>query len=141
VAKKAIVEGEVLVKEGNTTNIEFYTEEFILDDAVNTLEEARRLIKKALISDRLQRITKNFKRVRTCQVIEFESTAEKAENSNLDKLMLQAVGLDCVPENITNYKRSDHKEKALQKAIDAKIAKNAEKKTAKSNETDLGMID
>lgn len=140
-AKKAIVEGEVLVKEGNTTNIEFYTEEFVLDDAVDTLEEARRLIKKALISDRLQRTVKNFKRVRTCQVIEFGGTSEKAENSELDQLMLQAVELDCVPENITNYKRTDHKIKALQKAIESKIARNAEKKTAKSNETDLGMVE
>ncbi|UOF77781.1 hypothetical protein [Caudoviricetes sp.] len=140
-AKKAIVEGEVLVKEGNTTNIEFYTEEFVLDDVVDSLEEARRLIKKALISDRLQRTVKNFKRVRTCQVIEFGGTTEKAENSELDQLMLQAVELDCVPENIGSYKRTDYKIKALQKAIESKIARNAEKKTAKGNETDLGMVD
>lgn len=139
-AKKAIVEGEVLVKEGNTTNIEFYTEEFILDDAVDTLEEARRLIKKALISDRLQRTVSNFKRVRTCQIIEFGNTTEKAENSELDQVMLKAVELNCVPENITNYKRTDHKIKALQKAIENKIAKDAEKKAAKSNETDLGLV-
>ena len=139
-AKKAVAEGEVLVKDGNTTNIEFYTEEFVLDDAVADLAEARRLIKKALISDRLQRTVPNFKRVRTCQVIEFGATSEAAENSELDQLMLKAVELDCVPENITSYKRSDHKAKALQRAIDAKISKDAEKKAAKGNETDLGLV-
>lgn len=138
-SKLAVVEGEVLVKEGNTTNIEFYEETFVLDDAVQTLEEARRLIKKALIADKLQRTVKNFKRVRTCQVIELKNTDEKPESSELDQLMLKAVEMECVPENISSYKRTDYKIKALQKAIEQKEAK-AEKKAVQSNETDLGIV-
>lgn len=137
--KKALVEGEVVVRNGNTVDIEFYTEEFILDDSIKTMPDARRLLKKALVSDRLMRTVKNFKRVRTVQVIEFKDTDEKAENSDLDKLMIEAVELNCVPENISSYRRPDYKIKALQRAIEAKKEKLA--KPEKQDETDLGYVD
>lgn len=140
-SKKAYVEGEVLVKDGNTTNIEFYEEEFILDECVKDIAEARRVIKKALIQDRLQKKVSNFKRVRTCQVVKFEQSVEKSETSDLDKIMYEAIELDCVPENITNYKRTDYKIKALEQAVANKKAKLAGIKPTKGNETDLGYVE
>lgn len=140
-SKKAYVEGEVLVKDGNTTNIEFYEEEFILDECVKDIAEARRVIKKALIQDRLQKKVSNFKRVRTCQVLKFEESGEKSETSDLDKIMYEAIELDCVPENIANYKRTDYKIKALEQAVANKKAKLAEIKPTKGNETDLGYVE
>lgn len=140
-SKKAYVEGEVLVKDGNTTNIEFYEEEFILDECVKDIADARRVIKKALIQDRLQKKVSNFKRVRTCQVLKFEESGEKSETSDLDKIMYEAIELDCVPENIANYKRTDYKIKALEQAVANKKAKLSEKKTVNGKETDLGYIE
>lgn len=139
-SKKAYTEGEVLVKDGNTTNIEFYEEEFILDDCVQDIAEARRVIKKALIHDRLQKKISNFKRVRTCQVTKLISSDQASETSDLDKIMYEAIKLDCVPENIANYKRTDYKIKALQNAVDQKLSKMSGSNHKKSQEIDLGYI-
>lgn len=139
-SKKAYAEGEVLVKDGNTTNIEFYEEEFILDDCVQDISEARRIIKKALVHDRLQKKVSNFKRVRTCQVIKLESSDQKSENSELDKIMYEAIRLDCVPENISNYKRTDYKIKALQNAVEQKLSKMSESNNGKSPELEIGYV-
>lgn len=139
-SKKAYAEGEVLVKDGNTTNIEFYEEEFILDDCVQDISEARRIIKKALVHDRLQKKVSNFKRVRTCQVIKLESSDQKSENSELDKIMYEAIRLDCVPENISNYKRTDYKIKALQNAVEQKLSKMSESNNGKSPQLEIGYV-
>lgn len=116
--KKVTVEGEVIAKDGSYAVSEFYTEEFILDDAVKNEAQARSMIQAGLIADRLRKTVANFRRVRTCQVIGFESTQEKPESSEMDKALLRATELGCVPENITNYRRPDHKLKALQNAIE-----------------------
>ena len=139
-SKKAYAEGEVLVKDGNTTNIEFYEEEFILDDCVQDISEARRIIKKALVHDRLQKKVSNFKRVRTCQVIKLESSDQKSENSELDKIMYETIRLDCVPENISNYKRTDYKIKALQNAVEHKLSKMSESNNGKSPGLEIGYV-
>ena len=138
-AKKAVVEGEIVLRDGNKTNIEFFEETFILDDAVQTLEQARQIIKKGLIAERFRKMD-NFKRVRTAQVISFENTSEAAESSDLDKMLIEATKLNCIPENLQNYKRPDHKVKALAKAIESAKAR-AQKKPAKDNVTDEGYID
>lgn len=138
-SKLAKVEGEVVVKDGTGQAVEFYEEEFILDDAVRDTNQARSIIKKGLISERLRRKVQNFKRVRTCQVIEFTTTDEVAEQSDMDKLFLKATELNCVPENIDNYKRPDYKQKALERAIE-----NAEKRKASEKPDsvqDLGYVD
>lgn len=138
-SKLARVEGEVIVKDGTGHAIEFYEETFIIDDAVQNAAQARSLIKKGLITERLRKAIKNFKRVRTCQVVEFTSSDKPAEQSDMDKLFLRATELNCVPENIDNYKRPDFKEKALQKAIAL-----AEERIAKAKPDvvrDLGYVD
>jgi hypothetical protein len=136
-AKKAMVEGEVVLKDGNTTDIHFYEEEFILDDAVKTLAQARSIIQGGLINERLRRNMPNFRRVRTCQVIEFGETTEKPEASDLDKLLIEATELGCMPENIDNYKRPDYKIKALERAVQ----KAKERKAKPDNVQDLGYVD
>lgn len=122
-----------------TLDIVPYSEEFLLDDAIEDKHQARQIIKRGLIIDRLSK-QKNFKRVRTCQVISFESSAEKAENSELDQLLTKAAQLECIPVNINNYRRPDYKIKALQDAI-AKAEERAKAPKKKSNVEDLGMVD
>jgi hypothetical protein len=56
----------------------------------------------------------------------------------LDKLLMEATALGCKPDNIDNYKRPDHKLKALQRAIDNHKERKAK---AKPDETDHGYID
>lgn len=138
-AKLAKVEGQVAVKDGTGMSLEFYEEEFILDDAVKTAEQARSMIKKGLISERLRRTVQNFKRVRTCQIIEFTNTNQQAEQSDMDKLFLRAAELNCVPENIDNYKRPDYKQKALERAIS--LAEERLKGERPDNVQDLGYVD
>ena len=117
-SKLARVEGEVVVKDGTGQSLEFYEAEFVLSDAVQTANQARSLIRKGLISEHLRREVKGYKRVRTCQVVEFTTTNKVAEQSEMDKLFLEATELGCVPENIDNYKRPDYKQKALERAIE-----------------------
>lgn len=136
-AKLARVDGQVVVRDGTGMALEFYEEEFILDDAVQSAAQARALIKKGLISERLRKTVKGYKRVRTCQVIEFTNTTAKAEQSEMDKLFLEATELNCVPENIDNYKRPDYKEKALRSAIE-----QAKKRKVKPDPMqDLGEVE
>ncbi len=137
-AKKAICEGEVVVKDGTHSAIEFYTAEFVLDDSVETLAQARSMIQAGLITERLRREVSNFKRVRTCDVIEFTKTNESPEHGELDKLLLKATELGCMPENIESYKKPEAKAKALQKAVDRALERNGK---AKDNVTDLGYVD
>lgn len=121
------VEGELVVKDGTGRMIEFYEEEFILDESVDSIDKARSLIKKGLITERLQRKVSGFKAVRTVKVISIEDSEEKADNSDLTKAMLKAIELNCVPSNIDNYKRADYKLKALDRAIEAQEERNAKK--------------
>ena len=138
-AKKAVCEGEVVVKDGSRSSIDFYTEEFILDDEVKSLEQARSMIQSGLISERLRKTVENYRRVRTCQIVSFTETKEKPEHSELDKLLLKATELNCIPENIESYKRPDFKAKALEKAIDRALERQA--KQGKDNVQDLGYVD
>jgi hypothetical protein len=138
------VEGEMVCRDGTGRRFEFFEEEFIIDGSVDTIPKARSLIRKALIADRLQKKTdgKNliypdFRKVRTLQVISMNATEEKAEHSDLDKAMLKAIELGCVPENLDNYKRSDYRLKALERAI--AVAEN--RKQSKDNVTNLGIVD
>jgi len=121
------VEGELVVKDGTGRMIEFYEEEFILDESVDSVDKARSLIKKGLITERLQRKVSGFKAVRTVKVISIEDSEEKADDSDLTKAMLKAIELNCVPQNIDSYKRTDYKLKALEKAITAQEERNAKK--------------
>lgn len=139
-SKKAVAEGEYLERNASgTLDIVPYSEEFLLDDAIEDKHQARQIIKRGLIIDRLSK-QKNFKRVRTCQVISFENSAEKAENSELDQLLTEAAQRECIPVNINNYRRPDYKIKALRDAIE----KDKERKAApkeKSNVEDQGYVD
>lgn len=138
-AKKAFVEGEVILRERGGSSIEFYTEEFILGDEVKDINQARVIIKKAMLDGKLREKYKNYKRFRTCQVIKFENTVEKAEHSDLDKLLIRATELNCIPENLNNYKRPDFKAKALEKAIEQ--AEKRKPLKSEANTEDQGYVD
>ena len=141
-AYKAIVEGEVMVRNSaGITELDFYEESFFLDDSIDSEGVARQIIRKGLLTDRLSKKVKGFRRVRTCQIVGLEKTSDKAENSDLDKLLTEAVNLGCVPTNIDNYRRPDYKLKALQKAIDNEKARQEKLKGKKSNVQDMGYID
>ena len=130
------VEGELVVKDGTGSMIEFYEEEFILDSSIS-LGQARSLIRKGLITEKLRRSKDGFKRVRTCQVVDMSPTTEKAEGGELAKEMIKAVELGCVPGNIDSYKKPEDKLRAVKKAIDT----HSKRKTPKSNVKDLGVVD
>lgn len=113
--------GQWVAKDGTGLAICYFEEDFVMDDAVQTLEQARSILHAGLLTQRLQENHAeypNFKRWRTCEVMDFQPVKDKAEHSELEKLMLRATELDCVPENIDNYRRPDYKAKALQTAID-----------------------
>ncbi len=138
-AKKAVAEGEYLERNASgTLDIVPYSEDFFLDDSITDLHQARQVIKRGLITERLAK-QKNFKRIRTCQVVSFEDSKEKPENGELDQLLTKAAKLDCIPVNINNYRRPDYKIKALKDAIEKAEARMRAPK--KSNVEDLGMVD
>ena len=139
--KKVKVEGQFKYKDGLSVGIGFYEEEFILDDGVKTKEQARSLIQNALITERLRKTAENFKGCRTCNVVEFKDTVEQPEFSELDKMMLKAMELGCVPENIDNYRRPDYKLKALQQAIENHNSIAAARKKKKDDVQDEGYVD
>lgn len=121
--------GQWLAKDGTGIAICYYDEEFIMDDSVQTLAQARSILHAGLMTQRMQEKSEeyqNFKRVRTCEVVSFEEVKEKSTMSELEMLMLRASELECIPENIDSYKRPDYKSKALKQAIE-----NAEKRLKK----------
>ena len=137
----ATVEGEMVIKENGNKSLEFYKEEFVLDGEIDTPQEARSIIRKGLISERL-REKPGFAAVRTCQITDFKETDQKLGNNDLDKVLYEAIRLNCVPENINSYKRPDYKLKALNSAIEkAKKRKERLAKKSKLDEArDLGRV-
>lgn len=134
--------GQWIAKDGTGVAICYYDEDFVMDEAVETLEQARSILHAGLLTQRLQEKHAdypNFKRWRTCEVVDFSTVSAKAEHSELEKLMLKATQLECVPENIDNYRRPDYKAKALQTAIaNAEARAKSFKKDAM---VDLGEVD
>ena len=138
-SKRVVVEGEIVVRDGHNSSQEFFENEvFLLDDAVTTKQQAMSILKKGLLPERFRK-RDGFKRVREFYIVEFSESSDKPESGDLDKLLIRATELNCMPENLGNYKRPDHKIKALEKAIanaEARKEKNEHK-----NERDLGYID
>lgn len=136
--KRVVVEGEIVVREGHNTSQEFFENEvFLFDDAVATKQQAMSILKKGLLAERFRK-RDGFKRVREFFIVEFSDSKEEAESGDLDKLLIRASELGCMPENLANYKRPDHKLKALEKAIAAAETRKAKTDT---KEQDLGYID
>lgn len=133
------VEGEAVVKDGTGKMITFYEQEFIIDDSIDNKNTALSLIRKGLITERLRKSLDGFHAVRTCQIISMNPTDEKPIHSEIDSALLRAIELGCVPENLENYRRPDHRLKALNKAIE--LAEKRKKNVKKDNVTDLGQID
>lgn len=141
-AKLVKASGQYTAKDGTGHAIAYFKEDFIMDDAVQTKEQARSILHAGLMLQRLQEksdLYPNVRRVRECQVDEFETVKQKAENSELEKLILQATQLECVPENISDYRRPEFKAKALQTAID--LALERKKKAKPDPMQDMGEVE
>lgn len=142
----AKVEGELYVRtDAKTINIEFYEEEFILDNTIKDIGEARSIIRKGLLNERLRKKVKNYKKFRTCQVVSLEKTNEESKTGEMEKKLLEATKLGCVPVNLDSYLSEGGKEKALEKAIEVKKqrakADKKKQKRAKVDVEDLGIVD
>lgn len=139
-AKLVKIEGEVMVRsqEGKATLIDLYEEEFILE-GVESEAQARSIIKNGLLSERLRKNTKGYKRFRTYEVTSFEDTDKKSDSSELDKLLVEASKKGCLPDNLDNYKSAAAKTKAIQKAL--KVYEDRKKAKKKNSESLSGAID
>lgn len=141
-AKKVVIEGDAQIRtEANTITLTRYKETFILDDSVQDVNQARSVIKNGLLHDRLTEKVKNYKRFRTYEIKSFEDTEELAEKSKLDKLLVEATKLDCMPENLNIYSSADGKEKALERAIESKKKRQKSAKKKKNDVEDQGYVD
>jgi len=115
--KLAVCEGEVVMVNNKVSTIEWYSEEFVLSDSVKDIGVARSMLQAGLIASRLRPKVTGFRRVRTCQVVKFEDTSEKPASSAFDALLMEAVELSCVPEQIDKYATDESKAYALKTAI------------------------
>lgn len=140
-AKKILVEGQFSLRNKSGIEVQFYEEEFVLDDSIMSVEQARQIVKRGLISDRLSKKIPGFRRALTIEVRKFEDTEENPENAELDLLLTKAVALNCVPINIDNYKRKDFKIKALEKAIETALDRLKSSRKQKSQVEDHGYVD
>lgn len=138
---KVSVSGEIVLRAPRGgVEVEYFEEEFVVGDDFNTPEKARVLIRRALAPE-LFRKRDNFKRLRTLEIDKFENTEEKSTDPEMEELLAQAIELNCLPENISNYKRPDHKRKALQKAIDVALEREKRLKEKNNNVEDQGYVD
>lgn len=116
--KLALVEGEVVTVDGGRATIDWYTEEFVLDGSIDSIPLARSVLQAGLVSERLRVKLKNFRRVRTCQVVELTDTDRKPEDGGLDTLLLKATQYGCVPEHFERYATKESRVRALKTAIE-----------------------
>lgn len=142
--KVAKVEGEVVVKDGSGLSVEFYEREFELDDVVKDEAMARVVLRKTMVEDELRRSVEGYKRVRTMQVVSLEERdGEKKGGGELDKLVVKAVEMDVLPENLGVYRSTESKEKAITASIErAEVArKRRGRKKGEAEVVDEGYVD
>jgi len=139
--KKAIIEGELLLKSGKQTDIEFYETSVLIPDTVTTLDGAQHYTVRSGLVREAMRKAKNFKAIRTQKVIRIEDIKddENREMSELEELLVVAAGLSCIPEGLDAYKKDDSKVKALQKAIER--AEERKKKQKNKSKELSGYVD
>ena len=80
-----------------------YELDFLLN--INDKNLCLQVIRKSLLDDRLKERNENYRYFRTCEIISI-SEANNKNNSELNdtelsKLMADAITLNCVPQNIT----------------------------------------
>ena len=116
-SKLATCEGEVVTVDGKRSTVNYYSEEFVMSDKVETASQARSMLQAGLISERLREKVVGFRRVRTCQVVSFEDTDLAAASGEFDEVLLEATELGCVPEGFERYGTTESKVRALRTAI------------------------
>lgn len=142
--KTALVEGEVVFKSGSNSMIDFYEESFDFSDEVETLAQARQILHAGLCADRLRKSVKGFRRVRTCQVVEFKDNEKSPskDQSDYEKLLVKATKLGCVPDSFERYTSEKGRGKALTKAIELheKRLATAKKGDVKEGKLEKGFV-
>jgi len=120
---------------GKLAQIDEYEEVFELTEG--RVPEARAIIQNSgILDERLRKTKKNYRRWRTCQVIDVEGTTKEAtkEETKLHELLVEATKKGCLPATFKRLKRPESKIKALEKAI-----KNKAKRVAKAKAKKGGM--
>lgn len=96
-----------------------YELDFVLD--INDKQLCLQVIRKSLLDERLKETNDNYRYYRTCEIIAISETNNKNDSklnvTELSGLMAEAISLDCVPQNITQYTTIEQKIKALKKAL------------------------
>ncbi len=139
-SKRVVVEGEW---EDRKRERGFFTETFILGPEVRDIAQARVIIQNGLLTPKMQSSKEypNFSRWRTAQVIEFSDSSDVPENSDLNKLLMEATNMDAIPDRLDSYKSPEAKTRALTQAIDAEKKRRGRKPKGELEVTDMGYVD
>ena len=141
---KHTVEGEYVLS-GKLTQIEYFETTFTLEEANPSV--ARSIIQNGLLEDKMRKEFKNFKRVRTSQIVKTEKVEDEKAKSDtdveLEKLLAEAGNLGCVPVNYTSYKSDDMRKRQLAIAIKRRHDRQAkaDKAAGKESSIDKGYVD
>lgn len=119
-AKVATFYGEFYCKsEGGKMAVQEYEVKLEVPSTVKTKEQARSIAKNLLVKEYLSGKESGFQGIRTCQIDSLDEIDDKkTESDEIVALMLEAQELQCVPENISSYKRRDYKIAALRRSIE-----------------------
>ena len=134
-AKLAKCEGQLVIKRAGGFENEYFETEFLLSDSVKDVHQARSIIQAGMLHEKLLKDVPQYKNWRECQVVSLEDSAEKADTSELETLLLKCSENGCVPENLSSYGSDKSKVKALQKAVEnheKRITKALEKEKAEA---------
>lgn len=116
---------------GKLAQIDEYEEVFELSEG--RVPEARAIIQNSgMLDERLRKNKKNYRRWRTCQVIDIEGTTTEAtkETTKLHELLVKATKMGCIPSTFKRLKNPKTKIKHLEEAIENKV-KRVKKAKAK----------
>jgi len=132
------------VVSGKLAQIDYFETVFELEEDREAY--ARAIIQNGLLQDQLKKEIPNFKRWRECHVKLIEKiskTEEASTDPEIEKLLIEATELGCLPPNYHSYKSDAARKRRLKEAVEKKkasIKKRAEKKDGIKIE-DKGFVD
>ena len=118
---------------GKLAQIDEYEEVFELTEG--RVPEARAIIQNSgILDERLRKTKKNYRRWRTCQVIDVQGTTKEAtkEKTELHELLVKATEMGCIPATFKRLKVDKTKIKHLKEAIENKAKRVKKAKSKKS---------
>ena len=117
---KVTVTGTYIIG-GKISQIDSYEVTFKM--AEDRKPEARAIIQNSgMLDEKLRKDKKGFKRWRTCQVINIEEIEGKVDEAEkeLEKLLIEATQLACIPIDYKSYANDKMRVGSLEKAIEKK---------------------